>query len=131
LIDRLVVFVNEPGTDISDGDWQRYVDWLKALQSVSPELKILTAPGGRAPSSAQRSVLNRELKTDSMRVAVMLSDWKLVAVVRVTAWFIKGAEAFGATDLEKALAYLGESGSLAAVRVAFRELSGKSASVAR
>ncbi len=123
VLDRLVVFVCRPGLDIADDDWSRYVDWLKALQQESPELGILTAAGGRAPSAAQRARLNRELKTDGIRLAVLLADWKLVAVVRVSSWFMKGAEPFHAHELDKALAYLGE-GDSAKVRTTIRELGG-------
>jgi hypothetical protein len=123
LVGRLIVFVCRAGLDIADDDWRKYIDWLKALQQVSPELKILTAPGGRAPSSAQRSLINRELDTDAMRLAVLLSDPKLVAVVRVTSWFMRSAEPFRADELEKALAYLGE-GDVDRVTRVIRELGG-------
>lgn len=123
LLKRLVVFVNKPGIDIADGDWDRYVQWLKALQHESLSLGILTAPDGRAPSASQRSLLNRELRTDRIKVAVMLSDPKLVVIVRVTSWFMKGVQAFKAHELEQALAYLGE-GDLVRVRATIRELGG-------
>ena len=120
---RLVVFVCRPGFDIGDDDWARYVGWLKALQQNSPNLGILTAPGGRAPTSAQRGLLNRELNVDRIRVAVMLSDSALLPIVRVSSWFMKGVKPFGANDFEKALAYLGET-DVARVRTAIRELGG-------
>jgi hypothetical protein len=120
---RLVVFVCRPGRDIGDDDWQRYVEWLKALQKSSPDIGILTAPNGRAPSSTQRNLLNRELNADRIRVAVMLSDTALLPIVKVSAWFMKGIKPFGATELDKALAYLGET-DVSAVRIAIRELGG-------
>jgi hypothetical protein len=123
LLDRLIVFVCKPGLDIADDDWNQYIAWVKAIQADKPQLNILTAPGGRAPSSAQRSLLNRELDTDNLRLAVMLSDPKLVVVVKVSSWFMRSAEPFRAHELEKALAYLGET-NIAGVRVAIRELGG-------
>jgi hypothetical protein len=120
---KLVVFVCKPGLNIGDQDWAVYVDWLKALQQASPELGILTAAGGRAPSSAQRSMLNRELKTERIRLAVLLSDPRLVPIVKVSSWFMRGAAPFRAHELDKALAYLGES-DVARVRIAIRELGG-------
>lgn len=120
---RLVVFVCKPGLDIGDSDWALYLDWLKALQRVSPDLGIVTAAGGRAPSSAQRSLLNRELQTDRIRLAVLLSDPRLIPIVRVSSWFMKGATPFRAHELEKALAFLGET-DVARVRTTIRELGG-------
>lgn len=72
---------------------------------------------------AQRSLLSRELQTEHIKVAVLLTDPKLVVIVKITSWFMKGAEAFKAHELEKALAYLGESDH-AGVRAAIRELGG-------
>lgn len=118
-----MVFVCKPGLDIDDDDWAQYVDWLKALQKRSPDIGILTAAGGRAPSAAQRSMLNRELQTDHIRLAVLLSNPALIPIVRVTSWFLKGAAPFGAHEVEKALAYLGET-DVAGVRMAIRELGG-------
>jgi hypothetical protein len=123
LLNRLIVFVNKPGVEIADADWERYIEWLKGLQHESLSLGILTAPDGRAPSSAQRALLNRELRTDRIKVAVLLSDPKLVVIVRVTSWFMRGVQAFKAHELEQALAYLGE-GDLARVRSTIRELGG-------
>jgi hypothetical protein len=123
LLGRLVVFVCKPGCDIADADWNQYLQWLQTLQRDVPDLAVLTAAGGRAPSSAQRALLNRELKADRIRLAVLLSDPKLVAIVRVTSWFMKGAEPFRAHEIEKALAYLGE-GDPARVRTVIRELGG-------
>ncbi len=54
---------------------------------------------------------------------MLLSDWKLVAIVRVSSWFMKGAEAFHAHELDKALAYLGQADG-ARVRTAIRDLGG-------
>jgi hypothetical protein len=122
-LDRLIVFVNHRGREVADDDWNQYIQWLKALQALTPELSILTAPDGRAPSSTQRALLNRELVTDNVRLAVLLSDPKLVAIVRVSSWFMKGAEPFRAHELEKALAYLGQ-GDPARVRATIRELGG-------
>lgn len=123
LVKRLVVFVNATGLDIADDDWETYVRWLKALQHESLSLGILTAPHGRAPSAAQRGLLNRELRADRIKVAVLLSDPKLLVVVRVTSWFMKGVKAFGADEVDEALAYLGE-GDAARVRSTIRELGG-------
>jgi hypothetical protein len=120
---RLVVFVCRPGFDIADDDWSAYIEWMKGLQRESPDLAVLTAAGGRAPTSAQRAQLNRELRVDRIRLAVLLLDPKLVVIVRVTSWFMKGAEPFRAHEIEKALAYLGE-GDPARVRTAIRELGG-------
>ncbi len=120
---RVIVFVCRSGHDIGDQDWAEYVGWLKALQSNELELKILTAAGGRAPSAAQRSLISRELNTDAMRVAVLLSDAKLLAIVRVTSWFMKGTKAFGAHEIEKALTFLGETDA-AGVRAVIRDLGG-------
>ena len=117
------MFVCRPELDIDDGDWQRYVAWLKALQAKEPVLKVLTAPGGRAPNAAQRRLLNEELRADSLRVAVMLSDPKLLVVVRITSWFIKNTEAFGANELGLALKFLGAD-NVAEVRAAIRALGG-------
>ena len=122
-LDRLIVFVNRPGHEIADDEWAAYVQWLKALQTLTPDLAILTAPEGRAPSSAQRSLLNRELDMDRIKLAVLLSDPKLVVVVRVSSWFMKGAEPFQAHEVERALAYLGV-GDAARVRNTIRELGG-------
>ena len=123
LLNRLVVFVCRPGVDIGDADWETYIQWLKALQAEVPDLNVLTAAGGRAPSSAQRSLLSRELKADRIRLAVLLVDPKLVVIVRVVSWFMKGAQAFRAHELDKALDYLGEK-DIARVRTAIRELGG-------
>jgi hypothetical protein len=123
LLNRLVVFVCKPGCEIGDDDWMQYVMWLKALQEETLNLAILTAPDGRAPSSAQRSLLSRELRTDRIKVAVLLSDPKLVVIVKITSWFMRGAEAFKAHELEKALRYLGET-DLVRVRATIRELGG-------
>lgn len=124
LLGSLVVFVNRPGLEIADDDWRTYVHWLKDVQSVTPDLGILTAAGGRAPSSAQRSLLSRELKTDRIRVAVLLSDPKLLVIVRVTSWLMKGTAAFKAHEVDKALEFLGERESSARVRTTIRELGG-------
>ncbi|RYZ04247.1 MAG: hypothetical protein EOO73_24475 [Myxococcales bacterium] len=124
LLGRLVVFVNRPGFEIADDDWATYVQWLKSLQSQQAELAILTAAGGRAPSSAQRSMISRELKTDALRIAVLLSDPKLLAIVRVTSWFMRGTAAFKAHEIDKALEFLGAPESSARVRMTIRELGG-------
>jgi len=124
LLGRLVVFVCKPGCDIADADWGVFIAWLKELQRTSPDLSVLTAAGGRAPSSAQRALLNRELQADRIRLAVLLSDPKLVAIVRVTSWFMKGAEPFRAHELDKALLYLGGGEDPARVRTVIRELGG-------
>jgi hypothetical protein len=123
LLNRLVVFVCKPGVDIADDDWEQYVMWLKDLQREALNLGILTAAGGRAPSSAQRSLLSRELRTDRIKVAVLLTDPKLVVIVKITSWFMRGAEAFKAHELEKALSYLGEP-DVVRVRATIRELGG-------
>jgi hypothetical protein len=47
----------------------------------------------------------------------------LLPVVKASAWFMKGIKPFGATELDKALAYLGET-DVSAVRIAIRELGG-------
>lgn len=130
LLGRLVVFVSRPNCDIDDADWARYVDWLKALQRDSSALKILVTPDGRPPTSAQRSLANREVKTDDVRMAVLLSDPKLVVIVRVFSWLLESAEPFRAHELEKALAYLGES-DVAGVRAVIRDLGGAVRSAAR
>lgn len=129
LLGRLVVFVNRPGLEIADPDWRRYLDWLKAIQAETPDLAVITAAGGRAPSSAQRSLLNSEVRTDRIRIAVLLDDPKLVVIVKVTSWFMKSAEPFKAHELEKALAYLGET-NVALVKTTIRELGGSVAKVA-
>jgi len=118
-----VVFVCTPGCEIADDDWARYIDWLKALQRHSSDLAVLTAAGGRAPTSAQRAMLNRELNAERIKLAVLLSDPKLIPIVKVSAWFMKGAQPFRAHEIEKALAYLGE-GDAAQVRLAIRDLGG-------
>jgi len=123
LVNQVVVFVNRPNLDIGDDDWRAYVQWLKDLQARLPAFGVLTAADGRAPSAAQRSWLSRELVTDRIKVAVLLSDPKLVVIVKITSWFMKGAEAFKAHELEEALAYLGET-DLARVRATIRELGG-------
>jgi hypothetical protein len=123
VLDRLVVLVGKPGMAFADDDWSRYVQWLKQLQQQSPRLCVLTVAAGRPPSAAQRSLVNRELKTDEVRLAVLLSDSKLVAIVKVVSWFLKSAEPFRAHEIEKALAYLGE-GDPARVRTTIRELGG-------
>ncbi|HVH44496.1 MAG TPA: hypothetical protein VM925_19215 [Labilithrix sp.] len=120
---RLVVFVCTPGFDIGDEDWRQYVDWLRALQNASLDLRILTAAGGRAPSSAQRGLLNRELNVDHIRVAILLSNPALLPIVKVHAWFMRGVKAFGAHEITKALSYLGET-DVAGVRLAIRDLGG-------
>ena len=104
LVGRLVVFVGRPGLDIGDDDWLRYVEWLKELQRSS-------------------QIVNRELNTNALRLAVLLSDPKLVVVVRILSWFIKSARAFRAHELEEALAYLEET-DVARVRTTIRELGG-------
>lgn len=123
LLDRLVVFVCRPGLEIADNDWRVYVDWLKSIQAEKPQLNILTAPGGKAPSAAQRSLINRELNTENLKLAVLLTDPKLVVIVKVSSWFMRSAEPFRAHELDKALAFLGESNP-AAVRTAIREMGG-------
>lgn len=123
LLNRLVVFVGKPGMDFADDDWEKYVQWLKELQRDNLSLGVLTAAGGQAPSSAQRSVLSRELRADRIKLAVLLTDPKLVVIVKITSWFLGGAEAFRAHELEKALLYLGET-DVARVRSTIRELGG-------
>jgi hypothetical protein len=108
---------------IADADWERYVEWLKVLRRHMKHLAVLTGPGGRAPTSTQRAVLNRELNAEWIRLAVLLSDPKLIPIVKVSAWFMTGAKPFRAHELGKALAYLGE-GDPAQVRLAIRELGG-------
>lgn len=124
----LVVYVANAEREIADADWEPYVKWLQAIQRESGELKVLTAAGGSAPSSSQRSMLDRELDTDRLRVAVMLSNPKLVAVVRAFSWFIKGITPFKAHELDKALAFLGEADT-AGVRAAIHELGGQVSAV--
>lgn len=123
LVNQIVVFVCQPNMDLGDDDWRTYVQWLKELQRSLPSFGILTAAGGRAPSSAQRSLLSRELETERIKVAVLLTDPKLVVIVKITSWFMKGAEAFKAHELEKALAYLGEK-DVVRIRATIRELGG-------
>lgn len=118
------MFVNRPGFDIADEDWRAYVQWLKDVQKVIPQVGILTAAGGRAPTSAQRSLVSRELNTDAIRMAILLSDPKLRAIVRVTSWFMKGTAAFKAHEIDAALAFLGEREGSARVRTTIRELGG-------
>lgn len=119
---HLVVWVGRLDVDISDADWAIYVAWLKELQQAIGEVKVLTTQG-RAPSSSQRSLIDRELNTEQLRIAVMLSNPALVSIVRVTSWFIKSVAAFKQNELEKALAFLGEN-DFAAVRTAIRDLGG-------
>lgn len=124
LLGKLVVFVCRPGLDIGDEDWERYIAWLRRIQEQrSPELAILTAAGGRAPSSAQRSLLSRELKTEFIRLAVLLSDPKLIPIVKISSWFMKSGEPFRAHEIDKALRFLGETDG-ARVRTTIRELGG-------
>jgi hypothetical protein len=129
-IGALVVWVGSGDLEIADADWEPYVKWCQAIQRETGELKVLTTPFGHAPSPSQRSLLDQELDTERMRVAVMLSNPKLVAVVRAFSWFIKGITPFKAHELEKALAFLGESDT-AGVRAAIHELGGKVTSAAR
>jgi hypothetical protein len=49
------------------------------LQSVSCRLQGLDA--------SQRSLLSRELRTDRIKVAVLLSDPKLLMIVKISSWF--------------------------------------------
>ena len=120
----LIVFVCKPETDIDDADWAPYVKWLQAIQLVEGELRVLTTAGGRAPSAKQRSLLDRELDTEHLRVAVLLSNPQLVTVVRAFSWFIKGIKPFKAHELDKALEFLSEPDT-ARVRTAIRELGGQ------
>ncbi len=120
LLDQLVVFVGKPGIEIADADWGRYMEWLKALLTDGRKLGVLVTPGP-APSSGQRSVLLQVLKADTVRVAVLISDPKVIAVVRVMSWFLKNTKPFPANELENALAYLGER-DVARVRSTIRDL---------
>lgn len=123
LLDRLIVWVGRPGVHITDVDWNRYIEWIQALLLKAPELSVLVTSGTPPPTSAQRSLFNREIKFESVRIAVLISDPKLVAVVRVMSWFMKSAEPFRSHELQKALAHLGES-DVARVRTTIRELGG-------
>ncbi|MDF3068701.1 MAG: hypothetical protein K0R38_4302 [Polyangiaceae bacterium] len=116
--------MNRPGLDIADDDWRAYVQWLKDVQQRIPDIGILTAAGGRAPTSAQRSLVSRELNTDAIRMAILLSDPALLVIVRVTSWFMKGTAAFKAHEIDAALAFLGERDGGARVRTTIRELGG-------
>ena len=124
LLGRIVVFVYRSDLDVADEDWRAYVQWLKELQAQLPQIGILITSGERTPSSAQRSWATRELNMDTFRIAVLLSDPKLVAIVRVSAWFMKGIAAFRPNEVEQALAFLGEPESGARVRAAISELGG-------
>lgn len=121
--ESLVVFVCTPGLDLADEDWKQYVDWLRQLQKDTPEIRIFTAAGGRAPSATQRGLLNRELDVDRFRVAILLSNPALLPIVKVTAWFMRGVKPFGADEVAKALSYLGET-DVAGVRHAVQDLGG-------
>jgi hypothetical protein len=103
---------------------------MLAIQQSLGELKVLTTPGGRAPSTRQRGMLNRELDADRIRVAVMIADPKMAAIARVTSWFIRGVAAFKPDELEQALAHLRETDT-AGVRVVIRDLGGSLARVAQ
>ncbi len=124
LLGRIVVFVYRSDLNVADEDWRAYVQWLKELQNHLPEIGILIAASGRAPSASQRSWATRELNMDTFRIAVLLSDPKIVALVKVSAWFVKGIAAFKAYEVDEALAFLGERDSGARVRAAIRELGG-------
>lgn len=119
----LIVFVNRAGVEIADADWRKYVEWAKAMQARLREIRILTAPGGSAPTSAQRSLFSREVNTDYVRMAILLSDPKLLAIVRVTSWFMRNTAAFKAHEVEQALEFLNERNA-ARVRLTIRELGG-------
>jgi len=99
------------------------MEWLRALQWEGRELSVLVTSGAPPPTSAQRSLLLRELKADKIRVAVLISDPKVIVVVRVMSWFMKGTKPFRAHELQKALEHLGE-GDIARVRTTIRELGG-------
>jgi len=123
LLDQLVVFVGRPGVLIADADWSCYLEWLKALLLDASELRVLVTPGAPPPTSTQRSLLNQAIRFDSIRFAIMFSDPKVLAIVRVMSWFMKSIEPFGARQLQKALEHLGES-DITRVRTAIRELGG-------
>ena len=122
LLDRLVVFVGREGVQIADADWKRYMEWLRALLLEPRELGVLVTTGP-APTSAQRSLLLQEPKADKLRVAVLISDAKMMAVTRVMSWFMKRTKPFPAHELQKALEHLGES-DIVRVRASIRELGG-------
>lgn len=130
LLGRLVVWVGKPDVEIADPDWETYVKWLHSVQQANRDIKILTVAGGRAPSARQRGMLNRELDTERMRVAIMLSNPNLVAIVRVTSWFIRGVAAFKQDELSAALKHLRET-DVDGVRSAIRNLGGEVASSSR
>ena len=104
-VGELVVVVHRENFPPSDADWEGYVAWCKALLRERGTLKVLVFTNQHGPSARQRSVYNKEIASDAVRVAVLMAGRHLVAIVKVFSWFIK-INAFEKHDLAGALKYL-------------------------
>jgi len=105
--DDLVVVVHQEELPPSDTDWEGYVAWCKELLERHDSLKVLVVAGEKSPTAAQRSLYNREISGDRVRVAVLIAGRHVLVIVKVFAWFVRNIEAFDKDELPAALRYLG------------------------
>jgi hypothetical protein len=105
-IDDLVIFVHQKDVPPSDEEWERHLKWYVGLLKTYKRLKVLVVSGDHAPTSKQRSLLNREISPDSLRIAVLASNAATLMAIKVVAWFVSNIAAFEKNDLKGALHYL-------------------------
>jgi hypothetical protein len=121
-LDELVIVVHNPTLEPSDHEWENYVAWSKRILAQHGKLRVLVLAGAKAPTSKQRSHYNQEIAGDGVRIAILLTDKRLLAVVKVFSWFLRNVKPFETHDVAGAAAYL-EVAHAEAIDVALAELS--------
>jgi hypothetical protein len=90
-----------------DEEWASYVAKLKTWSEQYEMMQLLVMSDDSAPTAAQRSLFNREVASQKMRVAAVLGSKRLLPIAKVFAWFVRSIEVFGPSDVDRALRYLG------------------------
>ncbi len=106
-LDDLLILVHDVRLAPSDAEWERYIKWCTELLKSHRELKVLVIAGDVPPSSKQRSLYNKEIGQENVRLAIVVRSPAVLAVVKVFSWFVKHIKPFSENDIESALAYLG------------------------
>ena len=106
-IGNFVVHASVPNVAPDESEWRAYVDWLKAVWQQEGSVALLVFVRGKAPSVEQRGMVTSELPSDAMRIAMIMENRALLAVVKVFGWFVPRLEVFNAGEVDRALAYLG------------------------
>ncbi len=106
-VERLVVFVSVGTLPPADDEWVAYLRWVKTVADEHGGVEVLVLAGPKAPSASQRALITREISSDKLRMAILLSDKRILPIAKVFGWFVKNTKVLGLQQVNEGLSYLG------------------------